>query len=309
MIMNVVLLIWDKVCFILGISGNVFVLYATVAHKAIKLDTMSTWIIKNLAVVDMCNCVFIVIPDIAVQYEDDKWVFGAHLCYLYAINQYTFMIANIVLINLFSFNRLFRCKYPLRNINPTRFQRVTVPLLTLLICSSVMLWTTIGIEKDFRVIPLFDDGENLFSIPKTFICTAMTVQEKINLSYRILALLLPIFGGIFCLTLVITTTVLLVYAVKNTNRPINKKNIFTVIIVTISFLLSFFPSCAVSVMFKFMRVTSTTYDASWSLTFLASWINPVIYVVMNESFRQFTKQRIYIWVHRSQVDAQQQPST
>ena len=219
------------------------------------------------------------------------------------------MIANIVLINLFSFNRLFRCKYPLRNINPTRFQRVTVPLLTFLISSSAMVWTTIGIAKDIRVIPLFDEGENLFSIPKTFICTAMTVQEKINLSYRILALLLPIFGGIFCLTLVITTTVLLVYAVKNTNRPINKKNIFTVIIVTISFLLSFFPSCAVSVMFKFMRVTSTTYDASWSLTFLASWINPVIYVVMNESFRQFTKQRIYIWVHRSQVDAQQQPST
>ena len=53
---------WEQICFILGVSGNVFVLYATIAHKAIKLDKMSIWIIKNLAVADIGNCVLVLLP-------------------------------------------------------------------------------------------------------------------------------------------------------------------------------------------------------------------------------------------------------
>ena len=40
MIIKVASLIWGQVSITLGISGNAFVLYATVGHDAIKLDAM-----------------------------------------------------------------------------------------------------------------------------------------------------------------------------------------------------------------------------------------------------------------------------
>ena len=61
-------IVWKTISFILGLSGNVFVLYATIVHKAIKLDKMSVWIVKNLAVADICNCVLLLLPTLLTQY-------------------------------------------------------------------------------------------------------------------------------------------------------------------------------------------------------------------------------------------------
>ena len=59
---------WGQVSFVLSILGNVFVLYATIAQKAIKLDNMSIWIIKILAVADICNCLLVLAPILLTQY-------------------------------------------------------------------------------------------------------------------------------------------------------------------------------------------------------------------------------------------------
>ena len=83
MAMNFALLIWGQISLILGVCGNSFVLYATIFHNAIKLDKISTWIIKNLAIVDLCSCIFVIVPAIANQYSEGKWMFGSGLCYAY----------------------------------------------------------------------------------------------------------------------------------------------------------------------------------------------------------------------------------
>ena len=58
---------WGQICFILGTVGNIFVLYGTICHNAIKMDGTSIWIIKNLAVADICNCVLVLLPNLLTQ--------------------------------------------------------------------------------------------------------------------------------------------------------------------------------------------------------------------------------------------------
>ena len=304
--MTVALLIWGQACFVLGVTGNVFVLYATIVHDAIKLDTMSMWIIKNLAVVDVCNCIFVMIPEIMVQYGKGRWALGADLCYSYAVTQYTFVIANVVLINFFSFNKLLRCLYPLRNLNPTRLQRMMVPVLTSLVCSIPIVWVIIGIVEDFTMIPFLHDGDDGVLKARTNACSAMPAPLKTqNWVIQFMRILVPtLCNGMFCLTLVITTTALLVFAVRKTKRPINKKNISLVILVTFTFLIAFLPYFTVILLLVLIPKindgrSDKLYSGAWFITFLSSWTNPVIYVAVNRSFREFTIKRICACTTRS----------
>ena len=290
MISNVTLLIWGQLSFILGVGGNVFVLYATIFHNAIKLDKMSIWVIKNLAVVDLCNCIFVVVPAIANQYSDGKWVFGSGTCYAYAINLFTFLVANGFLINVLSINKLVRCKYPLRNVNCSSRQRISVSLFTVMFSLSMIIWQIFALSEElFRVIQ-----EDKMTPLKT--CTTWTSERSHNASIIISFILVTVYDALPCLTLVITTTILMIYAIKKSKRPINKRNVFVVVLVTASFLLSFLPYIIFISAYFFLhgKLLDKLYEWTWPFTFLSSWSNPIIYLTMNRSFRDFTKNTIHV---------------
>ena len=174
--MNLAMLIWGQLSFILGVGGNVFVLYATIFHNAIKLDKMSIWIIKNLAVTDLCNCFFVIVPAISNQYSEGKWVFGSGTCYAYAINLYTFLVANGFLINVLSTNKLMRCKYPVRNFNCSRRQRLSVSLFTVMSSLSMIIWQIFALSEElFSLIQ-----ENKMIPLKT--CTTWTSERSHHVS-------------------------------------------------------------------------------------------------------------------------------
>ena len=143
--MNVVLLIWGQISFILGVGGNVFVLYATIFHKAIKLDKISTWIIKNLAIVDLCSCFFVIVPAIANQYSEGKWMFGSGLCYANSIFRFSYATANMVLINALARNKLRRCIYPLKNLGSSRIQKIFVTVFASLMSLMPAIWIVHGL--------------------------------------------------------------------------------------------------------------------------------------------------------------------
>ena len=288
MAMNVTQLIWGQLSFILGVCGNVFVLYATIIHNAIKLDKMSTWIIKNLAVVDLCNCIFVIVPAIANQYSDGKWVFGWGTCYAYAVNVYTFIVSNAFLINVFSINKLMRCMYPLRNFNCTRFQRILVTFCTVIFGSSIVVGHIVPLSKNFYIVRKDEEETPLLT------CTPGVSPTSYNTGIIIALSLVIVYDALPCLTLVITTTILMVYAIKKANRPINKINVLVVVSVTMSFLISFMPFTVFILTLFFPESihkehADKMFGWTWSFMFLSSWINPIIYLLMNESFRNFTK--------------------
>ena len=303
MALNVTLLIWGQLSFILGICGNAFVLYATIFHNAIKLDKMSIWIIKNLAVMDLCNCIFIVVPVVAVLYSEGAWLFGPGMCYAYGVYIYTFILANAFLINIFTINKLMRCKYPLRNFNCSRRQRVLLSLCAVIFSCSLMIWQIVALSK-FDLYVLTED--NKITPLKT--CTKEISETSYDASIIITLILAILYDAVPCLTLVFTTTILMVYAIKKTNRPLNKVNILMVILVTISFWLSFLPLMIYAGAHLFPKIISDNlldriYEWAWSFTFLSSWTNPIIYLVMNQRLRDFVKITIRVRKFNTRVES------
>ena len=105
--------IWCHISLLLGLLGNSYVLYSTILYKAIKLDKLSVWIIQNLAVSDLISSVIVLIPVIISLYADSNWVLGDTFCKTSFGYKYVGIVANMVLINILSFNKLARCLFPL----------------------------------------------------------------------------------------------------------------------------------------------------------------------------------------------------
>ena len=288
---------WGQICFVLGMFGNVFVLYATIGHSAIRLDKMSVWIIKNLAATDICNCVLVLLPTLLTQYGKlcKTLIFGETFYEVMGCYLYTFFVANLFLVNVLSLNKLMRCLYPLHNLDPTKRQRITVTIFTVLVSVIPSLWVVYGIADGFLHISgwwAVIDYLGAIQISNSYRNDNIG-DLRLKINYTIIG----IFNALPCISLVIINSGLLIVAVKRANSAINKKNLMTVILVTVVFFVSIMPHF-LSLMFDIPKL----YDElAWSLAFLSTWVNPIIYVAVNPRFREFTKRKIIFWGKSSPV--------
>ena len=175
-------LIWCHVCFAAGLLGNSWLLFATIRHRALKLDKISIWTIQNMAVVDLVSCFALLLPAMIVQYgilqaegptefyqafsiyghTNNSSTNGSYttngpegllmmqpaewvptpLCKAIAVYEYSFLVGNGALMSVLSLNKLTRCLFPLRNVSPGRLQMVAITMFTGII---------IGIPITFRL--------------------------------------------------------------------------------------------------------------------------------------------------------------
>ena len=124
---------WSFLVFALGISGNTFILYSTVKHKAIKLNAMSIWTIQNLAVSDFLNSIISVLPASINALSGNIWVFGPVLCKINAVVNHVCVISNFYFINFLQFNKVYRRLFPLRSLVISRNSKLAVTVFTLFI--------------------------------------------------------------------------------------------------------------------------------------------------------------------------------
>ena len=278
-------MIWLTASFLLGLSGNLFVLYGTIRHKALKMDKMSVWIIQNVSVADICNCVFVLFPTLITQFCG-RWVFGESLCYLSYTYRYSFFVANIFLLTILSFNKLMRCMFPLRNISPSRKQRYMVTMATITVSAIPTCWLLFLWFRD-----VLEVNTNSWYVGAFGICLPRMKIHTTFMKGMDMALFL-ILDGLMCISMTITTMILLIYACKMTNRPVVKKNVTIVITMCAIFIITFLPTP----LFYMMRSVDFIFvELAWSVGFLSVWINPWIHFVLNQKFRKFTKNRILFW--------------
>ena len=288
---------WGQVSIFLSILGNVFVLYATIAHNAIKLDSMSIWIIKNLAVSDICNCLLVLMPMLVTQYGKlnqtlifREIFYTTRGCYLYI-----FFTANLFLVNILSLNKLMRCMFPLRNLGSTRRQRITVTVFTVVFSSLPTAWIVYGILDGSQYI---SDGWryiNYLGVDEmhTPIMKYGVGHLKSFIGYAISFM----FSAFPCITLIVLNSVLVMFTLKRSNRAINRLNLLVVVLVTAAFLISILPYF-VSLVIN----TSLEYnEIVWSLCYISTWINPFIYLAVNPDFKKYTKKNLLSWKHSSSV--------
>ena len=289
---------WGQVSFVLSILGNVFVLYATIAHNAIKLDSMSIWIIKKLAVADICNCLLVLAPILITQYGklNQTLIFGEIFYTVMGCYLYIFFLVNLFLVNILSLNKLMRCMFPLRNLGSTRRQRITVTVSMVVFSFLPAAWTVYGLLDGFNLI-----SDRWRYIEYLGVDDMNTPFVKSDIGYWIGFIgyaICFVFIAFPSITLVILNLALVILAIKKSKQAINRLNLLVVILVTAAFLISILP-----IFFNvIIAETSLEYnEISWSLSFISVWINPFIYLAVNPAFKEFTKKKLLFRKHRSSL--------
>ena len=272
-------MIWNSVTLLLGILGNSFMFYSTIRHKALKMDIMSVWITNNVSVADLLNCIFVLLPTLTTQFIG-HWIFGESFWFVHFAWRYSFFVANILLLNLLSLNKLLRCLFPLRTLSSSRKQRLVVTMATVIWSVIPICWTLVLWSMGYMTADVDSRNMGAFRIGNTW----LKETQYTGLIRKVL-MGLALMTGTLCLTMAVSTTVILVYAVKMTNRPVVKKNIFTVIAICIVFLLTYLPGC---IWYAIQSWDAVLAEFLWSVSFLSVWINPFIHFIGNQSFRKFT---------------------
>ena len=285
---------WGLISFILGVTGNIFILYATNAHNAIKLDKMSIWIIKNLAVADFCNCVLIIFPILLNQFGkvDGLIIYEETFNVIMGCYRYLFFVANLFLVNILSLNKLLRCIFPLRNLVATRRQKNMVTITTVIISIVPTCYIAYGVSEEFESISRMWAVDNYLGA--AHIGKIRPVHDRISsLNLVINRMVLIIFNAFPCLTLVVFNSSLVIFALLKTTNKVNKMNILIVILVTIAFFLSVLPHF-VNIMLEenWNGTPEEAKEVTWSVSYISTWINPIIYLAVNPSFRSFTVEKL-----------------
>ena len=293
-------IIWGTISFILSLSGNVFVLYATIVHSAIKLDKMSVWIIKNLAVADICNCVLVLLPIILTQYGklNNIVVFGETFYTVMGCYVYAFFVANIYLVNFLSVNKLMRCMFPLRNLDSSRRKRLIVTIVTALASFIPVIWFISGLVDDVHYLSEYWTTRDYKGAIE--VCSLYYDHCKFSSHREIIYLVsLVICNGLPCVTLIVFNFALLAFAMKKSNSSLKKKGIAMVLIVTATFLLSFMPTfLALAPILKSLG----NREIAFSAVYLSIWNNPFVYLATNTRFKDFVIRKLFPWKKRSQVE-------
>ena len=285
---------WGLLSFTLGVTGNFFILYATTVHKAIKLDKMSIWIIKNLAVADICNGFLIIFPILLNQFGkiDGLIIYGETFNKIMGCYRYLFFVANLFLVNILSLNKLFRCIFPLRNLVATRRQKNMVTITTVIISVVPTCYIAYGESEDFESISRMWAVENYLGA--AHIGKIRPVHERISsLNLIINRMVLIMFNAVPCLTLVVFNSSLVIFALLKTTNKVKKMNILIVILVTIAFFISVLPHFINIMLEENANGTSEEVkEVTWSVSYISTWINPIIYLAVNPSFRSFTVEKL-----------------
>ena len=285
---------WGQISFLLGVLGNIFTLYATTAHNAIKLDKMSIWIIKNLAVADICNCFLVILPILLHQYHRNitqQKMFDETFHEIFACYRYIFFMANIFLVNILSLNKLLRCLFPLRNLVTTKRQKITVTMTTVIVSTLPAIWIIYGIKNNVLSVKVRNDYFGAHFFGNTYSLDTTDYWHEI-----LMFCVIGILNALPCVTMVMTNTTLIGVAVVKARSTINKTNILMIVLVTVGFLVSILPHYVVLIVDHTASIHSRLEiplkEIVWSLTFLSTWINPFIYLAVNPTFRDFTIKKL-----------------
>ena len=279
---TVISLLWCQIALILGLLGNSYVLFATISHNAIKLDKVSIWIIQNLAVADIANCVMFILPVIITLYARGEWVLGDTFCGVFFVYKYSCLVANMILMNLLSLNKLMRCLFPLRSLSSSRRQRYLITAVTAFGSAVLPAWSFYGTVVAKFLIVEFSASQ----------CTCWSVytEDAAPWTYAVGYAMAGVLNAVPCVTLVLMNIFLVAYALKKTNRTVNKMNILIVVLVTTIFVIPMLPYFICYILFgnEWDEGLGTIRFITF-IMFVSSFANPLIYLLTNKGFKQFTK--------------------
>ena len=96
-----------------AVAGNIIILVATTKYKAVKLDKVTNTLIQHLAVSDIGNATFGIVPSL-VTLIADRWTFGSLLCDVITYIRMVFYYSSVFLVSALNACKLSLLLFPLQ---------------------------------------------------------------------------------------------------------------------------------------------------------------------------------------------------
>ena len=271
---------------ILGLLGNTVILLAS-SRKAIKLDKITTTLISHVAVLDLTNTIFFILPTF-LTVATDHWMFGEKFCYFQVFTRTPFIYCSMLLVCALNCSKLASVLLPFRSSTwRERHGHLTAGVMWVISTGSILLFVT----GSYTVIFFFP----LMS------CGVIVDNYEVNMIVES-----TIMVGSTA-TVVGTTICLIVIAIRMNNqrgRSANLQGIITVISVATVYCVSFLPTVIFSAT-ELMLYNGVLAETGWFvqivsnygavmrlLIYLNNVSNAVIYYASVVSFRDWVRSKV-----------------
>ncbi|XP_056117557.1 C3a anaphylatoxin chemotactic receptor [Rhinichthys klamathensis goyatoka] len=273
--MRVISLVVYSLTFLLGVPGNIFVVY--IAGMKMKRTVNTVWFL-NLATADLlcCLCIPFSMAEILL---DHHWPYGSVMCKI---------LPSVIVINMFA------SVFTLNLISLDRFTQVITPVwaqnhrnLFLARLSCVVAWVlALVLSLPFMIL------RRTFTDYNVTLCTFHAEEEGDFATSGMLSIIRFVFG--FLIPLICITSCYGVIARKLGTSNFHSGRAFRIMLaVILAFFLCWLPYHTVDLIMKYggeSRDLALALDPlAISLAYINSCLNPILYVFMGQDFKDKVK--------------------
>ena len=266
--------IWCALTCTCALMGNTMFLYATSRYNVVKLDKISTTLIKNIAFADIGYSFYIMTTLVSI--VENKWVFGEAFCKFIDLYQILFAVSEIYLICALNVNKLYCITFPF--LARLRSQRIGYYI-------AALMWCVVPI---FHFLPTAIIGRVQRFKRVYYRCGGFfRGSNKILKTYaNVLFLFLP--------QIIVFVSVVAMLVCARRLRNLQTKSIVTLILISLCYLCSYVPFALFFLAFTFKPDIANNVKVSIQLNrfvlfvpFLNFSANPFIYIFSIKSLQNF----------------------
>lgn len=266
--------LWSAATSAMALTGNMTVLVASLKYNAIKLDKISTILIKNIALADMGFSFYIMSTFVTI--VTDEWVFGDLMCYITNYWHMFFGISEIYLICAFNISKLHCLIFPLQ-------ARVRSPNTGRLV--ALAMWSVMPL---FYLIPAILMGRVVTFRHSYYRCEGYFEDPEIKF---------PFFASVFFILLpmivVCIAIVWLLFYIRGVTG-LQKQSVLTLLLISSCYFGSYLPygiyhiiKATLPNVESNIAISIHLYRFALFMLYLNFSINPLIYVFSVKSFKEF----------------------
>ena len=227
---------YDIIILLSSLIGDSIILVGTIKYKAIKLHRVLVVVIQHLAVSDLLQSIFVVLPQ-TISLITKKWILGEFLCHMndYVQHLCSYMVTAL-LTCMFSISKLLVVLFPLKT---STWSRKSAHL----ICS--IFWLIGFLQPSHLILMFFTTNDSLYFTYRDYSCNYHHYTSNVPEWLKSLKSITPlVFGPVPLLLLIVSSVWLLITARKTAadkGEHLRWRGIVTVILTNAVYLGSILP--------------------------------------------------------------------
>ena len=279
---------------LVGISGNVFVLHASLVNSALKIDRISVIYLESLAVSDILMSVSVYLTT-GITILAQRWVLGSGFCYFTKIATMSATYNETLAIAVLSIYRVWMLRKP-----PSARQDINMKIVYVLAASFHFVGVGVVLiiyaaHPEWKL--LGDPTEDYCNHADLFSIQVTEVNVTHERMHKGLTLIPTLAFVVIPMVITVGSTVLIFKVFLGYDHKLGRKHdralrvIKLLLFVCVTFVLSY-TAMIISSLFNAFRGSSPTALRGLVNYFLAINVisNPFIYVVISPHFRGYLRQ-------------------